>query len=290
MHDGFGRRFGQRRVSVPWIAGLFVLHAAAVWLVNLVVFPSGMLQPVRQATGGWVNETWLVNLAMLVLEVLVYLRGIAGVPLGDLGLRKGKVGPALAGTLLFWLALNVLQVVFGLVAGNGAAWHRDLFSRPGLHLGMLLGQLLGNALLEEVLFRGFLFVQVLLLLERIVSRRRRLVLAIALSQGLFALFHVPNRIYQGYQGWAYVVDFLGLFLLGCFFVLILVWTNNLLLAVGVHALMNAPTLLFEGGHAGLTMMAGLVLLMVLLAVLRWRSRPFTGNKAAIQSGHGRPLS
>lgn len=266
MHDGFARK----RVSPPWIIGLLLLHFALLLIANLAVFPSGVLQPARQATGGWVNETWLVNLFLLCLEAVICLRWLAGVPFGDIGLGRKKLAPALAGTFLFWLALNGLSAAIGLVSGNGVTWNRDLFSRPGVELGALIGQLLGNALLEEVVFRGFLFVQVVLLLERVAGRKRRFALAIAASQGVFALFHLPNRLYQGYAGWEYAADFLGLLLLGACFALIFLWTDNLLLAAGVHALLNAPTLLVDAGHAGVTGLAGLVLLMISLAFMRWR--------------------
>lgn len=273
-----------KRVSLPGIAGLVAIHFALVWIVNLVVFPSGVLHPVWQVTGGWVNVTLLANLAMLILEVAVYLRWIAGVPSGDIGLRREKVVPALAGTFLYWLALNGLHALFGWLFGSGVAWNGELFRNPGLYIGEWIGQLFGNALLEEVLFRGVLFVQILLVFDRMASRKKRLTVAIFLSQGLFALFHIPNRIYQGYQGWEYALDFLSLLLLGVFFVLIYIWTNNLLFAVGVHALLNAPTLLFEGMHDDITGLAGLLLLMIILAGWRWNHGRFVVSRSAAKEG------
>ena len=72
----------------------------------------------------------------------------------------------------------------------------------------------------------------------------RLVLALLVSQGLFALSHVPNRIYLGMKPDEIALDLLMLLGWGTLYALIYLRTNNLFIVVGIHALGNTPTTLF----------------------------------------------
>jgi len=108
----------------------------------------------------------------------------------------------------------------------------------------LLGQLLGNALLEETFFRGYLFSRLSIMLLRRRSPALSLGLAATLSTTLFALAHLPRMLYEGpvSQGdilgvtcWAFAF---GLLLTGVF-----ITSGNVFLAVALHALWNAPTMI-----------------------------------------------
>jgi hypothetical protein len=137
-----------------------------------------------------------------------------------------------------------------LATGGSLAWSRALeHSGRGL-LGELLGQLFGNALYEEILFRGCLLVQLALWLTPRPQRpdRRAVLLALVLSQLVFALQHIPNRL--AFAAWpdaaAAAGDLAMLLVAGLFFAGVFLRTGNLLVAVGVHALGNCPTLLWAG--------------------------------------------
>jgi membrane protease YdiL (CAAX protease family) len=107
-------------------------------------------------------------------------------------------------------------------------------------LGLLAAQLFGNALYEEILFRAVLLDQLVLKLR---DCQWGFLLALVGSQTIFAVLHVPNRLLQGYT-FAGMAEGLGLlFLVGLLFALVYHRTGNLLIAVGVHAVNNAPTML-----------------------------------------------
>jgi membrane protease YdiL (CAAX protease family) len=110
--------------------------------------------------------------------------------------------------------------------------------------GELFGQLFGNALYEEVLFRGVLLVQMVLWLAPSSGRveRRSLWAGLLGSQAVFALQHIPNRLAFG--AWAdaanAALDLTLLFVAGLFFAGVFLRTGNLLLVVGLHTLGNLP--------------------------------------------------
>jgi len=131
-------------------------------------------------------------------------------------------------------------------------------SGVGATLGLLVAQLFGNALYEEVLFRAVLLDQMVLKLR---DRRWGFPLALVGSQLIFALLHVPNRLLRRCTLTG-MVDGLGLlFLMGLLFALVYHRTGNLLIAVGVHALNNAPTMLVA------TRLSGQFLVTLLLVAL-----------------------
>jgi membrane protease YdiL (CAAX protease family) len=136
----------------------------------------------------------------------------------------------------------------------------------GFMIGLLLTQILGNALFEEIAYRGFLFPQLYLRLTSLRERPwKRFALALLISQAAFALSHIPNRIYLGMSAGDIAVDLLMLVGWGVLYTLLYLRTDNLFLVVGVHALGNTPTTLFA--TAPVLTGAGASMLIYLLAVM-----------------------
>jgi len=232
-----------------WLAIALVLALVAAFnaVVNLVVFPSeaildGVFRPTARATLGLVRPTLLVNLVALVAFVwAVMFRGFGLEPL-DVGLDRRDVARGIEITVLLWIAIQVVGAVEQLATtgtvGVAGAWTSG---RAGRRIGVFLAQAFGNALFEEVLYRGFLLTQVFLLLEgRMANPRRRLATALVGSQVIFALFHLPNRLYQGFEPGAIPGNLALVFVSGVLFALVYYRTGNLFVAIGVHALGNAP--------------------------------------------------
>src|SRR5580704_5607981 len=112
------------------------------------------------------------------------------------------------------------------------------WTKPMENAGLFVGQIFGNALYEEIVYRGFLTVQVYLLLRRL-GRNLAMVLAVVMVQAVFATIHIPMLIVAGH-GWAEVVAILPqLFIMGVALAIIYLVTGNLLIAVGAHALADA---------------------------------------------------
>ncbi len=101
-----------------------------------------------------------------------------------------------------------------------------------------------------------------------------LIIAILVSQFIFAIGHVPNRLYKGgYENWQAVWnDQLGLFISGLFLAAYFLLTNNIFIAVGIHALVNVPMPLIEGASLRGFSEPLLVVFVLLALWRRWRRR------------------
>ena len=91
-------------------------------------------------------------------------------------------------------------------------------------------------------------------------------LVLAGMLALFVLSHIPNRIFMGYTVGEMLIDIPILLGYGLLFTIIYLVTENLFVAVGVHALVNEPTLV-----TALPFPAQLILLvMVVVMLVVWR--------------------
>jgi membrane protease YdiL (CAAX protease family) len=84
-----------------------------------------------------------------------------------------------------------------------------------------------------------------------------------ISQGIFALFHIPNQIYKGASSADMIFTLSKIFLLGIIISLIYLRTKNLFIAMGIHALWNLPNLFVSDNIGGyIAFILALVLLVV----------------------------
>lgn len=264
-----------KRISAWFIVGLIILEIIFAMTVNLFFFEKGTFDGINRLTRGWMNATLCAGLLGLMVIVVIYLWAIVRIPLRDLGLRREKLPAGCLWTFVFWLAVNVISACINLIAGTALTWNQDLADFPNLFLGALLGQLFGNALLEEIIFRGFLFVQIQHWLSGTVKPSSRIVKAMLISQTIFALMHIPNRIYGGLSGMEFVYDFIQLVLLGMLFALLYVLTRNLFIVVGIHSLLNVNLMIWTGSYAttaSLTCMGFAIGILLLLRRNKLHSR------------------
>lgn len=215
-------------------------------LVVFVLFPSGVLGMLSRPTAGIVSSTLLANALMLAV-VLGFLRLASGLCTSDLGVRTTYLPLACATTFALWLGVNIFQLVYALEEHIPIVIDLD-WQRLGATsmLGIFFAQILGNALFEEILFRGLLFQQVRLRLLR--SGRRpatALGLGLVISQAIFAAIHVPLRVKSGMPLSALPAELALLFALGVLLGLVYWRTGNLFVSVGIHALSNAPLLVVQ---------------------------------------------
>ncbi|NDJ61731.1 MAG: CPBP family intramembrane metalloprotease [Chloroflexi bacterium] len=240
------------------------LHLALTVVVNLVFFTAGTFRPLASATGGLISGSLVANWLFIGLLVVWIILRRGSLRFYDVGLilRDGPFGILFTAGL--WAAAQLIHVIAGLLHDGSLTLH-DHWQYATFIISLLAAQIIGNALFEDTAYRGFLFPQAYLALSRL---RRwqwpRLLLALLLSQGLFALSHIPNRIYLGMSRDALIFD-LGLLLIwGLIFTAIYLRTDNLFVVIGVHALGNAPTTLITPapGLSG----AGESLLIYALAV------------------------
>lgn len=269
-------------VSLRLLVVTYLVHCAVSVFVNQIFFPLGLGDAVEDASGGVVNSGLQANLLLMVstLPMLVIA--------GKQGCREFWFDRNSWQIALVWLlGLTVLyQICVVGFAGWGELRLSDAWSgRPGLvSFGKLLAQLFGNALYEELIFRAFFLTQLYLQLRsRNCSIAGSLAIAIVASQVLFALMHVPNRLYKGtYDSTAAIAfDQIALFLFGLFYAVVLLVFRNLSVPVVLHAIWNVPPTLLTSSDADWSADASLnafrlsTLLVVIgggLAVSVWRSR------------------
>jgi hypothetical protein len=189
---------------------------------------------------------------------------IAKLSLRDLGLTKNKLFAGMIGTLLLWIAINMVDLGMTLLTHSSISFNSDIFRNSNVVFAELLGQIFGNALLEEVLFRGFLLVQIYLLSKKVNNNTSRILYAMFISQSIFAAIHIPNRIYSGLVGLDFVYDFIILVILGVIFSLLYILTKNLFFVIGVHSLMNVQIMFWDSSFTNTATLICVLLLTCLL--------------------------
>jgi uncharacterized protein len=228
------------RFPRPLLCLLIMAYAVSLLWVNAVLPDSPTLTAIVERSGGLINRTLIGNLLLLAVTLIVLL-GIGRRGAAELGLRRDHLHTAALLIPLLWLSMQGIDVLTALSVGQtlqvDPVWSQGVTGA----LGLLIAQIAGNALCEEIVFRGVLMVQ----LARWMPRRPRLAAALALA--LFVLAHLPNRLARGYTPTELLYDALMLATFGALFMLVYARTGNLFLATGVHSLINAPTMLFDSG-------------------------------------------
>lgn len=261
-----------KRVPASALGLLLLSQALLSCWINLYAFPRDLFAPVARLSGGWVQPTLVAALVAFACAAPLLLAA-GRMRLADMGWRGAdlRVGAAL---LLALFALLQLQALAGgAPAALAPAWSERGAARV---LGALIAQLLGTALLEETLFRGVLLPQTYMRLAGRMRPAWALAAAVLVSQGLFALAHLPNRAMLGVEGGALLQDLGMLFFVGLLFSLVYLATGNLFVPVALHALFNAPVLLVPGSDAAAR---SALLVCTLLLVVPWRSLARLGRAA-----------
>jgi membrane protease YdiL (CAAX protease family) len=258
----------ERATPTDWVTILLFCAATAAFATGSVfAFEAGLLHPAVAATGGLVSATLLCNAAALIVIVGGILLGMGRLKLKDAGLCAAKLPQAVIVTLALWAVVQLGELVIGLIQTGAVGFHEGWATRgPAAVIGTLIGQLFGNALFEEIAYRGFLLRQLYLKLRERwpVSPVRPFILALLLSQGFFALTHIPIRLHQGAAVDALPANLLATVAVGVFFCWAYLQTGNLLIAVGVHALINSPTPLLDSPLSPQLAVFVAVVLMLLL--------------------------
>ncbi len=259
--------FNVKEASWKLILVLLVVDILMVSLVNLVLFPSPFFVPVERATGGLIDATLQANLLnILIFSLIVF--GWGKLRPKDVALDWSKLGQALLLTTLLWTVTQAIILLINWINGD---IHLDpLWNERGVTtvLGALIAQLLGNALFEEMQYRGFYLSQFYLKLKT-GNEKWRLRWAVLAMLVLFMFSHIPNRIFSGYTLADIPADFALLFTWGLFFTITYLVSGNLFLAVGVHALLNRPTMIMEATFPAGVLVA---LLTIPLLIVLWRQK------------------
>ena len=257
-----------RETGWPVIVGFFIAVAVFTSVVNLIVFPSNVFLPLAQVTAGLVQSTLIVNLIGLVLIGIGIILCAGKLKKGDIGIRFSVLSQAILTTLCLWAAIQLVGLIINVALGNGlvldSVWQERGWT---VILGALIAQLFGNSLLEEIEYRGFLLPQFFLKFKSLASHRNhRIAAAVVVSQLVFSLSHIANRLYLGMPFSEWPLGFFTLLGIGVLFAFVYLRTGNLFIAVGVHSLTNSPVSLFISQEAA----GNIALALGLILVFVWR--------------------
>ena len=259
-----------RPVPMWFLVLAIVMYMVVGYLGNLVVVPSDLLPSLPAATGHVISTTFLNYVPMFIIMGLLLVL-VGRLRCNDLGLIRQRFLPALAWVLCTWIAAQLFFLLIHLGdVSLDPAWHRGVVKQIS---NTVTGQLLGNALYEEVFWRAFVISQLVLVLAHRMrwTFGKALTWAIILSTILFAVSHLPHDFahdlsVQQILGMQAVRLAGGLALAGIF-----VLSNNIFIAIGLHTLMNYGLPLFEGGNSELVkafITLASLLVLVILAIRR----------------------
>lgn len=235
-----------RGATTPWL--ILVVAVTIILTAGIhLLLRAGVFTPLVRATDGLIHRSLLGNAILLLVVVGGLIFWLGGLRPRQVGLVPGKLPVAVAVTFGMWLLMQAIQLVSALLS-DGTFQVSPAWSGGGatVLVGMLLAQLFGTALVEEIIFRGYLLTQVREKLHRrwLGSARRALIPALLISQFSFAVFHLPGHIASGLGPVDIVIELVRLTLLGTLFALLYLRTGNLFIGIGIHSLSNNPTALF----------------------------------------------
>jgi hypothetical protein len=234
--------------------------------------------PLERLTNGLIQVTFIFSALRFALVALGVTMLIGGLRAWDIGLAWEKLTAGALVVFGLWIVMQLIGILFGLVVSGQVAlspiWAPDKLT---LIAGELIAQFLGNAFAEEVIFRGFLVTQVYLMLKGNISGRGwRVTAAVLISQLIFSLSHIPQRLTGSYTPLSLLLNLLLVWGYGILFAVLYLRTENIFIAVGVHALANAPVTIVAlpsqsvGGLLALAL--GLVLIAAWRPLTRWMEK------------------
>lgn len=246
------------------VASVGVVALGAVPSIGSLVWPAGVIPLLALGT-----------LLRLVVGVGFLILWLGKLRLADVGVTPDRLWAGLVLTTAVWALAQAVGLFLGLAESGTVRFHPDWADQGSTALlTRLLSQVMAVALIEEISYRGYLLPQLYLKMAAWWPHRRelRLALALLLSQSLFALLHLPFLLSVGVSAsdLPLVVPVIGVF--GLFFSAVYLRTNNLFFAMGIHALVTAPTPLFSPGEiaAGPIIAATVGLLLLWPVLLRRR--------------------
>lgn len=267
--------FAGRRPA-PWgaLAWLAAAHTALLALFYSEPFTQYVSLPLFLLSRGLLTHT----LVACLVEGAVLFGGLAlgwkRLGLRGLGLRGADLRTAVVIVVLLWSLVQGATVLAGQVRGAALVANPVLGSAALTYpLGRVLATVFGSALVEEVLYRGFLLPQLYLLSAAWwgTARKRRLLFALAASQLFFGLNHLPAGLHLGFAPPELLLYLAQMTLGGVLLAALYLRTGNLLLAVGVHALINNPAALVTAPGLDPSLLV-LILAVGLLWTWPWLAR------------------
>ena len=245
--------------------------------INVIFFAVlgiSMLLPLRaleQATDGLVQHHLISSLIVFVAFAII-LKRFGKLSLVDIGFDHKQIRGALLFTLVIWLLAQSVHILSALMDSGDLQWHNKWNAGLTRPIVFLLGMFVVG-LWEELFFRGFWVPQFYVRFQTRMSASQAAITAVIITQILFGVGHVFSDIGANSINSHTPERFFSTAMHGVFFLGAWLATGNLLIAVGIHALGNAPTTVFASplSSHGTIMLVSLLVLGFFVIVRLFRA-------------------
>lgn len=257
-----------REVSWNVIIAAVVAFVGTSLLNHYVLAEHKIFFNLFDITKGLIHPILLYDLISLVIICFIIF-GWGHLKLREVGFLKTALKPAMLFFLCFWLMAQVSFALLSWVRAGTLEWNIAWEQGWAGVIGLLIAHLFGTAIYEELAFRGFMLPQLYLKLGGSTANqtRKHLVYAILASQIVFSLVHLPVLIYDKLSFGIIVARLGACLFLGIIMALIYLRTSNLFLVVGIHALIDTKTALFNGIEDW--MEPGVYTLLMIILLIVW---------------------
>lgn len=257
---------GIYHILIPFLRVHFFLRIRqSSWavLALFVGFVGAGVDLIRNFLNGWILFNQWVNgiyqwsrglitehLILCWIELFIFLVIIwwGRLRWQDIGLVGSKLLMGLIVIVAVWLTAQLMMLIAALLTGSQLMLHPD-WQRLGTGhvLGNFIQHYLGTGLCEELTIRAFLLIQLAKKFDTSKGRKPYpFIAAMVVSSIFFALLHIPRLSAEGITGYSLLMWMVLLTIAGIFLSLVYLRTGNLFVAIGLHALGDAPTPLVAG--------------------------------------------
>ena len=228
-------------------------------LVNYL-FVIDYFTPINFYTHNVITGTLAANLIGIAgSSLIIFLIGKHN--LGSMWFSKNKLKVAIALVISIWIICQVFIITYSYCTKGEIIFIHNF----NVLTGNIIGQLFGNSLLEEMIFRGILLIQFYLIFIRRHSNKLSFFFSIIVSTIIFALLHIPNRLMGNAPDIPVVVDIISLLFGGFLLSVIFLKIKNLPFVIGFHSLVNEPFNIIEIDIPT----QPVILIMVIIITLNW---------------------
>ena len=239
----------QHEKSWLLIIGSYFLYFIIIIFLMFVVYPNDWLKPIEFATEGLINTTLIASWGIILIIIVGLVLIIGKIKLKEVGVKIEKLPIGIISFFGFYIILNIVLLIINVAVNNTEIWHPywlDI-TPTGITwaVGNLLAQIFGNVLLEELFFRGFLWIQISKKFYEITANKSwGINLGAVVSNFLFSLLHVPRLLALGTHGLEMGITLLIVFSIGILLTSVYFITENIYIAMVVHIFNNVSFALF----------------------------------------------
>ncbi|HUO83693.1 MAG TPA: CPBP family glutamic-type intramembrane protease, partial [Thermoanaerobaculia bacterium] len=175
-----------------------VLTALAIWELVEDVVLRGAAPLLPSGTGGAALGPDLVSMWMRFLIVVIFLFGVGRIRPSSVGLERRALPAGLLAVAAIWGLAQIGVAILALLRDQNVMLHQAWRPAGWFPVIDLLSALFGEALFEELFWRGYLLMW---FAERLAPRWSDpglgRGLALVLSQALYGFYRLPGRLEDG---------------------------------------------------------------------------------------------